>query len=756
MRTENAPEPAPAPAGAALAAPSASGPAANAARGGSPASPGPAPADAADPGSAAPAPDPAFLQEQQHLASTYAQLQEMAAELVRKMEHTRAAAAEDKRSMAGELAPNFATYADAMETYADFAAMNRVIDAYNLAQNADAEQLAKIRLLLEQPYFAKVVLRFKPGQDPKELYIGTAGVSDASCRRLVVDWRSPVAEVYYNQDLGPTSYVADGRTINANLELRRQFDIERDRLNAYFDTSVAIQDSLLLASLSKRRTAQMQAITATIQKEQNLVVRHEDVPVLLVSGIAGSGKTSVMLQRIAYLFYRLRGSLDASEVFLVSPNPVFRNYIAGVLPDLGERNPESLTWDEFARGLLPASLGSGNAGVPLSALARIDAACARFEFEAGDFRDIRVGDVRLIGAEAIRKVSDKFRRAPAGPHRVALVREELHARLEARLAQMAGTEAVLDEMAALPVDEQLRIFHETYDPADEKEERALALRYVARALRQRVLGRGKRRLAAHRPHRHAPLARGGPRPAGMAVPENGAHRPGQPTGEVRHDRRGAGLHRRPAGGAGALLPPRALPAARRPEPGHRAAHGHLRRGARRVRRLARAGGGMPAGNQLPLHARDHADVRRPARRRTARPPLVHPARRGAALHRRLRGRGGLPRRAARGRGRRTAGRRPRGHRRSLEARGEAPAELLGDGAPELADDTGALPASGLVLLTLTLAKGLEFDRVIVPDASARVFPGDPLSRRRLYTTVSRATRGLTILAHGELTPLLKR
>ena len=140
--------------------------------------------------------DPVFQQEQQHLAVTYAKLQELGRALVRRMEKTREAAAQDKRSMSEELAPNFATYADAMETYADFAAMNRVIDAYNLAQDADAEQLERIQLLLKQPYFAKVALQFKPGQEPKELYLGTAGISDESYRRLVVDWRSPVAEVY--------------------------------------------------------------------------------------------------------------------------------------------------------------------------------------------------------------------------------------------------------------------------------------------------------------------------------------------------------------------------------------------------------------------------------------------------------------------------------------------------------------------------------------------------------------------------------
>ena len=422
--------------------------------------------------------DPVFDQEQRHLAGTYAKLQQIGRALVRKMERAQREAAADKKAMAEELAPNFATYADAMETYADFAAMNRVIDGYNLAQDADAAELAKVELLLKQPYFAKVALQFKPGQEPKELYIGTAGISDENYRRLVVDWRSPVAETYYNQDNGRTSYVADGRTIEADLKLRRQFDIEEDRLNAYFDTTVAIQDSLLLESLSKQRTAQMKAITATIQKEQNTVVRHEDVPVLLVSGIAGSGKTSVLLQRIAYLFYQQRGSLEPSEVFLVSPNPVFSHYIASVLPDLGERNPESLTWDEFARRLLPPDRGSGRVDVPLSALARIDRAVESFEFDANDFKDVRVKDKRLIAADQIRKLADKLGRIPAGPHRITLMREELHARLESRLAQMSRTDEALEELEALEADEQLRIFGELIAPTDEQEERALALRYL--------------------------------------------------------------------------------------------------------------------------------------------------------------------------------------------------------------------------------------------------------------------------------------
>ena len=698
--------------------------------------------------------DPVFDQEQSHLAETYAKLQDIGRALVRKMERAQREAAADKKAMAEELAPNFATYADAMETYADFAAMNRVIDGYNLAQDADAAELAKVELLLKQPYFAKVALQFKPGQEPKELYIGTAGISDENYRRLVVDWRSPVAETYYNQDNGRTSYVADGRTIEADLKLRRQFDIEEDRLNAYFDTTVAIQDSLLLASLSKQRTAQMKAITATIQKEQNTVVRHEDVPVLLVNGIAGSGKTSVLLQRIAYLFYQQRGSLDPSEVFLVSPNPVFSHYIASVLPDLGERNPESLTWDEFARRLLPPDRGSGRVDVPLSALARIDRAVESFEFDANDFKDIRVDEKRLIAADQIRKLADKLSRIPAGPHRITLMREELHARLESRLKQMAGTDEALDELEALEADEQLRIFGELIAPTDEQEERALALRYLtdryadafAAVENDDWLRIDRISMRLLETDGLAPLewlylkmaltGLGNPDAKYVMVDEVQDYTAAQLAALARYFRRANFLL---LGDPNQAIAP------------DTAAFDDVRevfqaaRGAVEECRLmtsyrstpeitALFASLLPPEEQLQVSSIQRADE----------PPALRAFDDDAAYADALR--------AA------VAGARAGEGLAAVIVPWKHEAkrlqQLLGEDAPPLLDEHDELPASGVVLITLKLAKGLEFDHVVVPDASAHVFPGDDLSRRRLYTTISRATRRVDVLAKGPLTPLL--
>ena len=724
--------------------------------------------------------DPVFEEEQQHLTETYAKLQTMGRDLLAKMEANSKDAAADKLAMVDELSVNLASYADAMETYADFATVNRVIDAYNLAQTVDAEKLTSIQVLLKQPYFAKVVLQMKPGQEPKELYIGTAGIADENYRRLVVDWRSPVAEVYYNQENGPTSYEANGRTIRVDLKLRRQFDIEADRLNAYFDTTVAIQDAMLLASLSKRRTAQMQAITATIQKEQNQVIRHADAPTLLVNGIAGSGKTSVLMQRIAYLFYQHRGALDPTQVFLISPNPVFGRYIDRVLPDLGERNPEILTWEEFLMPLLPAGRGVGESDVSLERLHAIDAAVASFEFTRSDFRDITSAGVRLLGGDAVEKVSAKFANLPAGPHRATLMAEELSSRLTARLKSLAALEDTHDEIASLPVDEQLRLFGEVFDPQSDEEARTLALTYLeekhADALRAmdamewldidrvaaRLLGREGLTSVEWVYLKMALTGLGNPEARYVMIDEAQDYSQGQLAVLARYFRRAHFL----------LLgdPNQAIFEGTATWDEMRAVFEEMR-GAVSQCRLMTSYRSTPAitdlfARLLPAgEAMEVASVQREAPApeivvcegtdewKAALAEAVRVARDAGGLTAVIVPWKNDAKRLAKALDGVTAG------------SGQPP--VGGDlGRPSAASDANAgqgvvvlgegdsLPDEGIVVVPLKLAKGLEFDRVVIPDASARTFPESDIARRRLYTTISRATRHLTILSNGDLTELL--
>jgi DNA helicase-2/ATP-dependent DNA helicase PcrA len=288
-----------------------------------------------------------FAQEQAHLSEVHHKLQTMEAGLEDRISSIAEKAAAEKLDIRENLALNFDGDSDSMETYIEFEVMNHAIDQYNIDRDTAAEKLGRVKRLLKAPYFAKVQLQFDPDEDPEEYYIGSTGVSENLHEPLVIDWRSPVAETYYNQDNGRTFYTVEDRRIDVDLLLRRQFELSEDRLHAFFDTQIAIEDPLLIRSLTRQRSDKMQAITATIQKEQNAVVRYKNVPVLLVNGIAGSGKTSVLLQRIAWLFYRQRDTLRPDEVVLMTLNPIFRRYIDQVLPDMGEMNPVSVTWKEF-------------------------------------------------------------------------------------------------------------------------------------------------------------------------------------------------------------------------------------------------------------------------------------------------------------------------------------------------------------------------------------------------------------------------
>ncbi len=702
--------------------------------------------------SAAAISDPVFVEEQNHLSRTHAALKDLEAALLAKIAKTHAAVAADKEAMAGEFGVNLETDDDASETYADIAAANRIIDMYNLTEDINVRRLADARLLLTQPYFAKVVLQFKEGESPKEIYIGAAGASDEHYRRLVVDWRSPVAETYYNQDLGPTSYHANGRQIRVDMQLRRQFDIEGATLNAYFDTDVAIQDSLLLASLSRQRDGHMQAITATIQKEQNLVVRHEDVPVLLVSGIAGSGKTSVLLQRIAYLFYRRRDDLDPREVVLVTPNPVFRRYIDTVLPDMGEQNPRTITWNEFAAQCLPKGLG-GSLDVPLDDLLELERRIDEVKLEPRDFKDIESDGVVLISAAQVARVAALFPRVPAGPRLAALMREELEERLTARIKQLAATEATQAEILDLPTATQVQIFGEPIAPQTDTEARALALTYLMQRhadafaavqadewlridrIGMRLTGATSLTPVSWLFLKMALTNMGEPSVKYVMVDEVQDYTCAQLAVLARYFRR---AHFLLLGDENQAIKERTASFAE-----VRATFEALRGPVDECRLMTsyRSAPAITALFTRLMPPDDRVHVRSIQRDDKSPKILACPHEKAwrAAVCEAVD--------EARGREDLTAIIAP------WKQEAAKLVELL-NGAVPLVDGAHAIPETGAFVITLPLAKGLEFDHVIIPDASARVYNGSDLARRRLYTAVSRATRQVTILANGPLTPLL--
>ena len=499
----------------------------------------------------------------------------------------------------------------------------------------------------------------------------------------------------------------------------------------------------------------MKAITATIQKEQNQVIRHEDVPVLLVSGIAGSGKTSVLLQRIAYLLYQRREDLDPSEVFLITPNPVFRHYIDNVLPELGERNPVTITWAEFAERLLPAGRGGAEAESPIEELDRIDAACGGLTFEPDDYRDIVVAGTRLISAAQIRQVREKFKRIEPGPHLVALMREELEERLESRLKSMAGNESTQDEILGLDLDEQLRLFNGPFDPEDEREARELTMKYLTDRYGEahrmvenddwlRLDRIGMRLLDVENLTpvgwlylKMAVTGLGNPNAKYVMIDEVQDYTPDQLAVMARFFRRAHFM----------LLgdPHQAI----RPET---ASYEQIRevfeclRGSIEDCQLltsyrstpeitALFAGLLPESERMQISAVQRADQ----------PPALIACPTEEDYEQNLRR---VIREASDYDGLTAVVVPWKSQLKRLQ-------KLLGDDTPQIIGQDRRLPSSGVLALTLPLAKGLEFDHVIIPDAGASLFPAnDHVAQNRLYTTISRATRTITILSNGPLTPLL--
>ena len=702
--------------------------------------------------------DPIFEEEQQHLTDTYAKLTAIETELSKKLSSLMSEASDTISTMRDEITLNLSDDGQASETTIEIDSLNTIIDAYNLSNDINTEKLRSTQVLLKQPYFAKVGLQFRPGAPVKNIYIGAAGMTDDSCRHFIVDWRSPVAEVYYNQENGPTSYKADDRTIHVDLKLRRQFDIDKDKLNAYFDTTVAIEDPLLLASLTKHRSAHMQNITMTIQKEQNQVIRHEDVPVLLVNGIAGSGKTSVLLQRIAYLFYQFRETLNPENVCLITPNPVFQRYINNVLPDMGEANPQTLTFKE-----LMEHMGLGNRGEDASTtvdiLRAIDASIEDFMFNQNDFNDIKLDREIVIPASQTRSIYNKFSHLPAGPRLIALISEELHDRLEARVKGLIKSDKTHSELLELSLNEQLDIFGYQIHPQSEEDFRELAAQYLEvryapiytaienadwlridhigmRLLNQESLtptewiylklaltGEGDRAVKfvmvdEVQDYSTAQLMMLGRYYSNahflLLGDENQAIKPGTASFPEIHD-----LFSRTHGKVSECR----LLTSYRSSPEITALFASL----------------LDEDARIQISSVQRSGVEPTLAEFSSQEEYVQ------ALHENvqdLRNESGLTAIIA-----------------PTKKQAKRTAQLFDDlpenERPQLMLGNKPLPDQGIVILELALAKGLEFDRVIIVDATDTYYPDDLISRRRLYTAISRATQHVTLFAQGSLTGLLK-
>lgn len=205
----------------------------------------------------------------------------------------------------------------------------------------------KIIKLMDSPYFARIDFRFDGEDDSQVFYIGPFSFEEEQ-NILIYDWRAPVSNMFYDYELGNAAYNAPIGRIEGKLTRKRQFKIRHGQMEYALESAINIQDDVLQRELSHTSDEKMKTIIATIQKEQNSIIRNAKADTLIIQGVAGSGKTSIALHRIAFLLYRYREQLSANNVVIISPNKVFADYISGVLPELGEEPVWEMSFADIA------------------------------------------------------------------------------------------------------------------------------------------------------------------------------------------------------------------------------------------------------------------------------------------------------------------------------------------------------------------------------------------------------------------------
>lgn len=240
----------------------------------------------------------------------------------------------------------------------DKAGLRQAIDLKTRSTEVLHEQQQKLLKLRKSPYFGRFDFTRdaggKVGADA--IYVGVHDCRDeASGTALVHDWRAPISSMFYDYEIGPARYTAPSGVIAGRLELRRQFRIRDGQMEFMFESGVNIVDDVLQKELGRSSDEGMKNIVATIQRDQNAIIRDAEAHTLIIQGVAGSGKTSIALHRIAFLLYHYKDTLTSKDILIISPNRVFADYIGNVLPELGEQQLGEIGMEMLADELLGGS-----------------------------------------------------------------------------------------------------------------------------------------------------------------------------------------------------------------------------------------------------------------------------------------------------------------------------------------------------------------------------------------------------------------
>ena len=257
-------------------------------------------------------------------------------------------------------------HVDTLAEYKDYIWSNKDIDPHEIRSMRESilnhfalgesviNKHKRLTKILAIPYFGRIdFLEKKENSKVMPTYIGIHTFYDPESRAtLIHDWRAPVSSMFYDHELGEAGYRSPSGEIKGEISLKRQYRIRGGKMEFMIESALTVHDDILQKELSSNADDKMKNIVATIQREQNQIIRNEDIRTLIIQGVAGSGKTSIALHRIAYLLYTFRDSISSKDILIISPNKVFSDYISNVLPELGEETVPETSMEQILSGVL--------------------------------------------------------------------------------------------------------------------------------------------------------------------------------------------------------------------------------------------------------------------------------------------------------------------------------------------------------------------------------------------------------------------
>ena len=257
-------------------------------------------------------------------------------------------------------------HVETLQEYKDYIWSNKDIDPHEIRSMRESilnhfalgesviDKRRRLGKILDIPYFGRIDFEEKKnGSSVLPIYIGIHTFYDSQSKtKLIYDWRAPISGMFYDYELGKAVYTSPTGEINGDISLKRQYRIRKGKMEYMIESSLTVHDEILQKELSSNADDKMKNIVTTIQREQNRIIRNEEAHVLIIQGVAGSGKTSIALHRIAYLLYTLKGNISSKDILIISPNKVFGDYISNVLPELGEESVPETSMEQILSGVL--------------------------------------------------------------------------------------------------------------------------------------------------------------------------------------------------------------------------------------------------------------------------------------------------------------------------------------------------------------------------------------------------------------------